>query len=222
MASFYYINKEITKSISKYKSFMLDSGAFSFMNGTKSDHVNWDQYIETYAEFINEHNVKLFFELDIDSVVGIKEVERLRKKLERLTGRQCIPVWHKSRGKDYWLRLVQEYNYVAIGGLVTKEIKRSEHKFFHWFIDQAHRNDCKVHALGYTRLKGLDEYDFDSVDSTTWLSGRRFGDIYKFNGLEMKLISGSNNGKRVTGGESVDVHNFMEWVKFSQYAERYL
>lgn len=118
--------------------------------------------------------------------------------------------------------MVQEYSYVAIGGLVTKEIQRAEHKFFPWFIDQAHKNNCKVHALGYTRLKGLDEYDFDSVDSTTWLSGRRFGDIYKFNGLEMKLISGSNNGKRVIGSESVDVHNFMEWVKYSKYAERYL
>lgn len=113
---------------------MLDSGAFSYINGKNTNNVNWDEYIESYAEFINNHNIKLFMELDIDSVVGIKEVERLRNKLERLTNKQCIPVWHKSRGKDYWLKMIKEYDYVAIGGIVTKEIKPSEYKYFHWFI----------------------------------------------------------------------------------------
>ena len=46
-------------------------------------------------------------------------------------------VWHKSRGKDYWLKMIKEYDYVAIGGIVTKEIKPSEYKYFHWFIRQA-------------------------------------------------------------------------------------
>lgn len=113
---------------------MLDSGAFSYINSKNTNNVNWDEYIESYAEFINNHNIKLFMELDIDSVVGIKEVERLRNKLERLTNKQCIPVWHKSRGKDYWLKMIKEYDYVAIGGIVTKEIKPSEYKYFHWFI----------------------------------------------------------------------------------------
>ena len=60
------------------------------INGKNTNNVDWDEYIESYAEFINNHNIKLFMELDIDSVVGIKEVERLRNKLERLTNKQCI------------------------------------------------------------------------------------------------------------------------------------
>ena len=218
--SYHYIAKEEIKHINKYKLFMLDSGAFSYINGKNTNNVNWDEYIESYAEFINNHNIKLFMELDIDSVVGIKEVERLRNKLERLTNKQCIPVWHKSRGKDYWLKMIKEYDYVAIGGIVTKEIKPSEYKYFHWFIRQAHKNNCKVHGLGFTNLKGIREYKFDSVDSTSWLSGNRFGAVHKFNGKTIEEIS-KQPGQRVKATE-VAINNFREWVKFQKYADRYL
>ena len=96
LESFIYLND---KTIQFYKDhhFLLDSGAFTYMN-KKTDHkVDWDEYITNYASFIDKHDIEHFFELDIDSIVGIKEVERLRYKLEKLTNKQCIPVWHNSR-----------------------------------------------------------------------------------------------------------------------------
>ena len=86
---------------------------------------NWDKYIEEYAEYVKENNVKKFLELDIDSVVGYEEVKRLRGRLEKLAGRQCIPVWHRPRGKAEFLRLCDEYSYIAIGGVALKYIRRS-------------------------------------------------------------------------------------------------
>ena len=65
--------------------FLLDSGAFTFMVDQKTS-VNWDEYIARYCDFVTKYKVEKFFELDIDSVAGIKEVERLRKKIEKLTG----------------------------------------------------------------------------------------------------------------------------------------
>ena len=220
LESYHYIAKEEIKHINKYRLFILDSGAFSYLNGKNTNNVNWDEYIEDYAKFINNHNVKLFIELDIDSVVGIKEVERLRNKLERLTNKQCIPVWHKSRGKDYWLKMIKEYDYVAIGGLVTREIKPSEYKYFHWLISKAHENNCKVHGLGFTNLKGIEEYNFDSVDSTSWISGNKFGSVYRFNGRTMEKVS-KQPGQRVITQKTIR-NNFKEWVKFSIYADKYL
>lgn len=35
--------------------------------------VNWDEYVEEYAEFIIKYDIKLFFELDIDAIVGLKK-----------------------------------------------------------------------------------------------------------------------------------------------------
>lgn len=217
LESYYNISKKEIPYISKYKSFLLDSGAFSYMNGATGNGVDWDKYIEDYANFINKHNIKLFMELDIDSVVGIKQVERLRVKLEKLTNKKCIPVWHKSRGKDYWLKLVKEYNYVAIGGIVTKEITSKEYKYFNWFIDTAKKENCKVHALGFTNLKGLTKYPFYSVDSTSWVSGNRFGGVYLFDGETLQKKN-KPEGKKVLNKKTA-IHNFEEWIKFQKYAD---
>ena len=216
LESFFYITEKDEALIHKYKGFLLDSGAFTFMSNAKGD-IKWDEYIEKYADFINKHDIKHFFELDIDVLVGINEVERLRVKLEKLTNKKSIPVWHKFRGKDYWLRMVKDYDYVAVGGIVTKEIKPSEYKYFTWLLNEAKKENCKVHALGFTNLKGLTKYPFYSVDSTSWLSGNRFGAIYYFDGKTMQKQD-KQKGQKVKTNETAK-NNFYEWVKFSKYME---
>lgn len=221
LESFYYIKEQgewIIKMLPFFKDFLLDSGAFTYLNGAKKN-VNWDKYIEEYADFINKHKIDLFIELDIDSVVGIKEVERLRNKLENLTGKKSIPVWHKSRGLEYWKKITKEYDYVAIGGIVTQEIKRSEYDVFYPLLKIATLNKCNVHGLGFTNMDGLKKYKFYSVDSTAWLYGNRGGFLYKFNGKGIDKISPKN--LRLKGKEGA-IHNFTEWVKFSKYAEQNL
>lgn len=216
LESYHNISNQERKRVTEYKDFILDSGAFTYLNGADGN-INWDKYVENYAAFINKYSVKNFIELDIDPIVGIKEVERLRNKLEQLTNKKSIPVWHKSRGKDYWLKIVREYNYVAIGGIVTREIKPSEYKYFHWLLAEAKKQNCKVHGLGFTNLKGLEEYDFYSVDSTSWLSGNRFGSIYKFN-VKTLLKFDKPVGMRVKTNETAQ-NNFYEWVKFANHKE---
>ena len=44
---------------------------------------------------------------------NLEEVKRLRQKLEQLTNKQPIPVWHKSRGKEAYLQDVANYDYIA-------------------------------------------------------------------------------------------------------------
>lgn len=145
--------------IKEFKNFLLDSGAFTFMNQSKNHNINWDAYIEEYGNFINKYDIDLFFELDIDSIVGIDEVERLRYKLERITGKKSIPVWHVSRGHDYWLKMIKEYDYVAIGGIVTKEIKPKQYPIFTQLLKEAHIGNCKVHGLGFTNFNGIKNID---------------------------------------------------------------
>lgn len=199
------------------KNHILDSGAYSAITGIAKN-INWDVYIEKYANFINKNNIELFFELDIDNIVGLKEVERLRAKLEKLTNKKCIPVWHKSRGKEYWLQMVKDYDYVAIGGIVTKEIKRKEYPYFHWLLKEAKKQNCKVHGLGFTNMKGLIKYPFYSVDSTNWLNAR-FGSSGAdfFNGKIIKNIK-KPEGKKKKNLMVLSTHNFKEWVKFQKYA----
>lgn len=222
LESFYYIEEWEIPLIKQCEFFLLDSGAFTFMNNCKTN-VDFDAYLTSYIEFINKHDIKYFFELDIDAVVGLEEVERLRKRLETETGKKCIPVWHKSRGKEKFIEMCKEYDYVAIGGIVTKEIKPVEHKYFKWFIDTAHSYGCQIHGLGFTNLKGLYIFNFDSVDSTSWVSGGRFGAMYHFTGRELKLVdTGKRRRREDISHQLLDRHNFFEWVKFQNYAEKFL
>ena len=94
---------------------------------------------------------------------------------------------------------------------------------FPWFIQMAHKYDSKIHGLGYTRTENFTRFRFDSVDSTTWTVGARFGQLCFFKDgkiiKESSIIRGikTRNIKNVKGA---NLHNFLEWVKFSQYLER--
>jgi hypothetical protein len=215
-----YLKEFESKVIKNYDNFLLDSGAFTYLNKLKTTQVNWEDYVLKYAKFIKENNIENFFELDIDPIVGIKEVEILRDLLEKYTGKKCIPVWHKSRGLDYWVDMCKNYSYVAIGGIVTKEIKRTEYDVFKPLLSIANKYNTKVHALGFTNLKGLEKYKFYSVDSTAWLSGNQYGAAHWFDGKTMQKKK-KLPGQKVKAQE-VARHNFKEWVKFSKYAENNL
>lgn len=222
LQSYYYADEFTEKYIiPNVKDFLLDSGAFTFMMNSKN--VNWDEYIERYADFINRNKVDKFFELDIDSVTGYEKVLQYRKRLESLTGKQCIPVWHSTRGIDDFKRCCDEYPYVSLGGIVGNEWKRDREKVIPWFIQEAHRRGAKIHGLGYTKLKKLPEYHFDSVDSTAWTTGNRYGFLYKFSNGTMNKID-VPSGKRFSKARVKDVAliNYTEWIKFQKWADAHL
>ena len=219
LESFFYVLPWQIEKIPNMKMFLLDSGAFTFMNGTGN--ANFDEYLTRYINFINKYDIKYFFELDVDSIVGYEKVKQLRKRLENETGKKCIPVWHKSRGKEEYLKMCEEYDYVAIGGIVTKEITKEQYSFFPWFINEAHKRGCKIHGLGFTDTNLLQKYHFDSVDSTAWLSGSRFGHVYYFDNGVMKNKT-PPRGKKTVHYKLIDEQNVNEWLKFQRYAENNL
>lgn len=222
LQSFYYCDSFTEEIIiPNCKRFFLDSGAFTFMTGKKGARIDWDEYVQRYAAFIIKNKIDHFFELDIDSVVGYDRVKQLRKTLESTVGKPCVPVWHKSRGKEEYVRMCKEYGYVAIGGIVSKEIKPEEYKYFPYLINTAHKHGAKVHGLGFTSLQGIKKYHFDSVDSTSWTTGNRFGQLYMFNGSTV-VQRQKAEGVRIANHDSMALHNFKEWVKFQQYAETHL
>lgn len=228
LESFYYYKKWEDNIINRVDEFMLDSGAFTFCTSKKSSSPDFDSYLERYAEFINERDVKYFFELDVDNIVGYEKVVKYRRRLESLTAKQPIPVWHFSRGKDEFLSHCEEYPYVAIGGYVAcieNGDKRSilYRRSFPWFIDAAHERGAKIHGLGITTTGLFDRCRFDSVDSTTWTVGASIGNLCFFNGRYMRQWRASENGKVKIGTpeseRALREHNYNEWLKFQKYAE---
>lgn len=217
--SFFNVTPTTEKYVKYYGDYMLDSGAFTMLQGNAGK-VDIKAYVDRYADYINRHQVKKYFELDIDPIVGYDEVVRIRSYLFEKTGVQPIPVWHKSRGIENFKQMCRDYDYVAIGGYVSREFQRNEVQYFPRLIRYAHQHGAKIHGLGFTALTWLPKCHFDSVDSTAWVSGNRFGHVYRFNGRTMTKID-RPPGKRVKNKECA-INNFMEWVKFSKYADTHL
>lgn len=225
LESFYSMQKWEIPFLSSFSKFMLDSGAFTFMYSPKHESVNWEEYADAYADFVKEHDIKLFFELDIDSIVGLGKVEQLRHRIEQRAGRKSIPVWHKNRGKDYFVQMCKEYDYVAIGGLVKSGGNDVHERYFPWFINTAHKYGAKIHGLGYTNTAKLSRYRFDSVDSTTWTNAGRFGELHRFTGSSIEVIRSIELGqkvRRLRSPKEAAVFNFNEWMKFQRYASKCL
>lgn len=218
LESFYYFSNFQKPLINSADLFLLDSGAFTFMNSAKGK-VNWAEYIDKYIAFINENDVKHYFELDIDVIVGYEEVKRIRAKLENETGKKSIPVWHKSRGIEEFKRLVNDYEYISIGGFVINEIKKNEYPLIRKMVEYAYNRGVKVHGLGFTP-KDVTQYKFYSVDSTTWSGTRRFGRVTIFNGKEMQNITpkqyGTDRGKQ----REIERIVIKEWIKYQKYLNR--
>lgn len=231
--SYYYLRKSNDKDIAKTiqyiksdkcKMFLLDSGAFTYMEQAKNSKGkttdNFEQYVREYAAFINKWDIQYFFEMDIDVIVGIEKVEEYRRLLEELTGKKSVPVFHLSRGKDYWLRMIKEYDYVAIGGLAIKTFPKNKHHYLKWFIKTAHEHGTKVHGLGYTSNTGLIDYTFDTVDSTSWISATRFGNLNVYDPAKKKLVNFKPPNSRLTEVKESLVVSANEWLKFSKYIEK--
>lgn len=220
LESFYYVSPWQYNLLKSRDMFFLDSGAFTFFSADRQ--IDWGEYIERYIAFINEHDVRYFFELDIDSIIGYDKVKKYRYRIEKQTNKQCIPVWHKSRGIDEYKRLADEYSYIAVGGIVSREIKPKEYKFLPSLIREAHRRDAKVHGMGFTNIKLFDRIRFDSVDSTRW-NCARFGRLEYFDGKSIKTVDKRGQGVRLKTKET-DVTGFTltEWIKFQKYADTHL
>lgn len=223
LESFVSIKTWQIKFIHQFKNFMLDSGAFTLR---KKPNVNLNDFVQSYIKFINENDVKLFFELDIDNIIGLQQVEEIRKHIETQTKKQTIPVWHPNRGKKYFEMMCDQYEYVSLGGVVNCDVKRSDYmKTFPWFIDYAHKTNTKIHGLGVTQFSVLKKCHFDSVDSSTWINGGRFGELHLFKqGQIQRFTSVTNDTKtrRLKNTKTTDAHNLNEWIKASKWASLYL
>ena len=223
LQTFYDMRKwdeaRVKKLLSSTKMFLLDSGAFTFMNSGKK--VDFDSYLTEYIAFINKYDIKYFFELDIEEIVGITKTQELTKRLERETGKQCIPVFHKIRGIEWWKQACKEYKYLAIGstGFGNSKWTRERPDLLNKMIRYAHANGAIVHGLGYTSLANLNNTTvfFDTVDSTSVTSGARFATVYQFNNGKLKQYNAKGRVKKYI---ELTEYNIEQWKLMQQYKDR--
>jgi len=211
--------------LKKFKNVMVDSGAFSFMSGaeTKIGKGDIQKFVEGYGKWLKDNKgyYDFFEEMDLDFLFPMDVIEGWRKFLEECAGQKSIPVWHINRGLDYWEQMVKDYDYVAIGGMVTGEITEME-KYAPFLIDIAHKNNCKVHGLGYTKTRLLKYIPWDSVDSSTWIFGGKRGTLFLFNEDKITTLKLGvfNKSSKIDYLKFAEI-NAQSWSVYDKWIEGY-
>lgn len=222
LESYAYFEEWQKPLITTSKMFLLDSGAFSIRQNSHKP--NYERYLRDYIDFINANDIQYFFELDIDNIIGYDKVKIYRKELENSTRKKCIPVWHPNRGKLDYEEMCDNYDYVSVGGIAgaSLQVKRNYIQLFPALIKIAHQKNAKIHGLGCTSDRIVQNYRFDSVDSTSWTGGGRWGQAYIFDGKHMQTKKISREDKRIKDMQTLTMSNLQEWIKYQNYAERRL
>lgn len=211
LMSFYYINKKNINNAFYIRDnselILIDSGAHSFQFGKK---VDWINYTKKYANFIKDFdkpNVLGYFEMDIENIIGYENVLKLRKILEDVSDK-IIPVWHPIRGIKDYIDMCKKYSnkIIAIGGFRGTDIKDEQYLMF---LKTAKKYNCKVHCLGMTRKKILDQVPFDYVDSSSWLQQVNYGREY----------FGNRKFSKAKGKEKINQykHNYLQGIKMQDH-----
>ena len=204
LGTFYYLRKkrnraaivgDLKRAKQKkpgYYRFFLDSGAFTFFTeSNKQDKsMNPDVYFQEYLEFLKEHHhiFDIVAELDL-TMVPYKQVLEWRRKLIEVVGPKLLTCWHLAWGDQVWQEMCADkrHKWIATSseviagkslGLTTR------------YIAEAHRNGKLIHGFGQTRIQtDLKFMKFDSIDSTSWLRGDKFGATFIFKGGKMIVLN---------------------------------
>lgn len=222
LESFLYVREWQMPYLLGAKGFILDSGAFSFMSQNKK--TDLFGYARKYAKFIKEFDIENYIELDVESVTGWDDYKRINDVIDGITKKRGIPVFHKTRGMEWWEQTTRQFGRVAYGGVAIAggRNRKIDYDVMPEFIKIAHKNGAVVHGLGFTQTKKFDRIRFDSVDSTTWTVAGRLGAMCFFTGTRMVQFHSTEKGKKMRNPKELAYFNFDQWIKYQRYAEEWL
>jgi len=159
----------------------IDSGGFSA--ATQGVAINLDEY----CEFLHKHMPLLHVYANLDEIGDpVKTFER--QQAMEANGLKPLPVFHTGEPIE-WLRKYIDtgHNYIALGGMVP--YARDKAKLVKWMSAcfnvadeylKSENREIKYHGFGMTNWDLMRAYPWGSVDSSSWASGFRYGQVYLF------------------------------------------
>lgn len=167
--------KEFNSKYPNTLCFFLDSGAFTAFNSGKSI------TLDDYCSFIKSLPFEPWRYILLD-VIGNEEKTKENYNEMLVRGFNPVPVFtHGSNWADvdYYY---DKSDFICYGGLVGKKGSSEVINDIDKFMKST--KGRKAHLLGYTSLRYLKKFKPYSCDSSSWLAGRRYGQmmIYMGNG----------------------------------------
>lgn len=202
-----------------------DSGLFTLMFGVGKggdyDLAYMTDYTQKYIETAKTFGIKnlTIVESDVHKLLGMPAVFELRKYFED-SGLPCLYVWHKEEGLDGLMRMAEKYDYIALSipelRILCKGTKQRYQSFTHQLLFQI-RNHVgeakmpKIHLLGNTVQETMETTLAYSCDSTSWLSGGRYGTAMAFQ--NNRLIPIRRRGDRYEAWRKTIFPQYEQMVK---------
>lgn len=161
-------------SVEKKVSLFLDSGAFSAWSlGSEIKLEDYIAFIKQYKDYISIYAV-------LDVIGDAEGTWQNQKKMEE-AGLHPLPCFHFGEPWRYLDRYIDQYDYIALGGLAKKKGNSEMFEFLNACFDRICDANglplVKVHGFGVTNFRAMSSYPWYSVDSTTWLITSRMGSI---------------------------------------------
>jgi len=171
---------------------MIDSGAFSVY---KKPHAK-ELTVEDYAGFLKSNHETCNKYVTLDVIGNQKETESNYKKMISLGLNPMYVLTMANEKLDLVKEAVENQPYICVaGGFSTKGdwIKQRFQKTYNMTEGKA-----QIHGLAYVNFKDMFALPLQSVDSSSWLSGARFGTLTYFSrssGLKKVAIKDVVTGK---------------------------
>lgn len=155
--------------------YFLDSGAFSAFR--KKDVLD----PEAYAAFIEAYASKIHVYANLD-VIGDAEASLKNQLLLEKWGLMPLPCYHAGEPLEYLERYVKEYDYLALGGLVSmgndqEALNRWLEICFDYITKWAGRTPAKVHGFGIQSPRIMERFPWYSVDASSTHMQARYGGV---------------------------------------------
>jgi hypothetical protein len=173
----------------------IDSGAFSAM--TLGAHIDLNEY----AAWLTYWSKLITTYANLD-VIGDPDATLDNQRTLESKGLTPIPVFHTGTPWSYLDYYLESYPYIALGGMVPYAKERQ--RLMPWLINCFKRagNRSVYHGLGVTSWYTLSNFPWYSVDSSSWGSGFRYGQVPVFDYRTGKL-------------QQVSLHNRVAWKKLA-------
>ena len=197
LISYFYLRQQAKATAALLKAangdnrdLIVDSGLYSFMFGSEQGKL--PSTYEAYRDYTRKYLDDMagwgsdctLVEADTHRLLGMDATERLREEFKPL-GSRVMYVWHQPEGLDGLIKLARERDYIALSLPEIRMIAAANKKsgdpnaMCNDLLRRVHAG-CngqppRIHLLGCTQQELMETRYAYSCDSTSWLSGIRYG-----------------------------------------------